>query len=70
MKRQRIGRQVERLGYGAGGHSVRACADQQPEYIETVILSERGQRRDDICLFHISTIIEMKFSVKRYFSDC
>jgi hypothetical protein len=32
--------------------------NKQPKYIETIILSERGERHDNLCLFHISTNIE------------
>ena len=64
MERQRVGREVERVGDRAGRHSLRAGLHQQAEYIEPIILGERGQRRDGICLFHISTIIEMSTVVK------
>jgi hypothetical protein len=35
--------------------------NKQPKYIETIILSERGKRRDSLCFFHISTNIEMLY---------
>jgi hypothetical protein len=41
------------------GHPLGPGLDKQAENIEAIILGECGQRRDDICLFHISTNIEM-----------
>jgi hypothetical protein len=59
MKRQRIGREVDRFGDLSGGHAVGSGLNQEPEHGEAVFLRESGQSRDGICLFHTSTNIEM-----------
>jgi hypothetical protein len=59
MKSQRIRRKIEGGGDRAGRHARGTGFNEQAEHIEAIILGEGGQRRDDICLFHISTIIEL-----------
>jgi hypothetical protein len=58
VKSQGIRRKVERGRDGARRLALRSGLHQQAEYIEPIILGERSQGRDDICLFHISTNIE------------
>jgi len=58
MKSQRIRREVEAVATAPAGMP-RARLDKQPEDIKAIILGERGQRRDNICFFHISVSIEM-----------
>jgi hypothetical protein len=67
MKGQRVRRELERFGHGAGWHPLQAGLHQQPEHIEPIVLSERGQGRDGIRLFHISTIIELLVARQRIF---
>jgi len=59
VKREHAGRELESVGDLACGHSVRPSLDQEPKDIETAILGKRGERRDSIRLFHISTKCEM-----------
>ena len=59
MKGERIGRELENAGDLACGHSLPPGLHQQPEYVEAIILRQRGKRRDRIRLFHISTNIEL-----------
>jgi hypothetical protein len=59
MKGQGIRREIECCSDGAGRHALGTSLHQQAEYIEPIILSESGQGRDGICLFHISANIEM-----------
>jgi len=59
MEGQRVGRKRERVGDGSGRHAPRSGLHQQPEYFEAIFLCERGESRDSIFLFHISTNIEM-----------
>jgi hypothetical protein len=59
MKGQRIWSEAEGGSDRARRHSLGAGLHEQPEYVEPIILSESGQGRDDIRLFHISTNMEM-----------
>jgi hypothetical protein len=58
MKRQRVGRQAEPRRHFPGRQALGSRLYQQPVGVEPVVLGERGQGRDGIDLFHISTIIE------------
>jgi len=58
VKRQRIRGEIERGGDSTRRHALGSGLHQQAEYIEPVILCERGQGGNDICLFHISTNME------------
>jgi hypothetical protein len=69
MKRQRVRCEVESGSDRSGWHALGSSFHEQAKHIKAVILGECGQGRDDICLFHISTIIEIMAPVKRYFSD-
>jgi hypothetical protein len=68
MKGEGIRREFESAGDLACGQSLRPGFHQQSEYVETIILGERGKSRDGICLFHISTNIELLHAVKNYFN--
>jgi hypothetical protein len=59
MEAQGIRREVECGSNGARRHSLGTGLHQQAEYVEPTVLCESGQGRDGICLFHISTNIEM-----------
>ena len=59
VKCQGVGRELERGGDLARGHTLRSGLHQQAEHVETTVLGERGQSRDGICLFHTSTNIEI-----------
>jgi hypothetical protein len=59
MKGQRVRCEVESGCDRPGWHPFRSRFDKQAEDIKAIILGECGQSRDDICLFHISTNIEM-----------
>jgi hypothetical protein len=59
VKGQGVRCEVESGGDRTGWHALRSRFDKQAEDIKAVILGERGQGRDDICLFHNSTIIEL-----------
>jgi hypothetical protein len=69
MKRQRIGREVECFGNLAGRHAFGPGLHKQAEHVEAIVLGERGQGRDGICLFHISTIIESLTSRQGHFNN-
>jgi hypothetical protein len=58
VKREHAGRDLESVGDLACRHSLRPGLHQEPKDVETAILGERGERRDSIRLFHISTNIE------------
>jgi hypothetical protein len=59
MKRQRVRREVESGCDRTGWHALGSDLHKQAEDIKAIILGECGQGRDDFCLFHISTIIEL-----------
>jgi hypothetical protein len=59
MESQRVGRDIESLGYLPGRHALRSRLNEQPEDVETAVLRKRGQSRDGILLFHISMDIEV-----------
>jgi hypothetical protein len=59
MKRKRVRCEIEGGGDRTGWHALGTGFNQQPEDIKAIILGESGQGRNDICLFHISTIIEL-----------
>jgi hypothetical protein len=59
MECQRIWCEVESGGDGARGHALGSGLYKQAENIKAIILGERGQGRNDVCLFHISMNIEM-----------
>jgi hypothetical protein len=67
VKGQCAWQQPQARGNVASGHSLRACLDQQPKYIETIVLRQCGQGCDGIDLFHISMKAEIKPDVNRYF---
>jgi hypothetical protein len=70
MKGQRIRREVECGRDRTGRHALRSRFHKQAEHIKAIVLGECGQGRDNICLFHISTIIEIMTPVKSYFNVC
>ena len=59
MKGQRVRCEIKRRGDCAGLDAFRSRLNEQAENVETIILSESGQRRNGILFFHISTNIEM-----------
>jgi len=59
VKSQGIRGEVEGGSDGPRWHALGAGLHKEAEYIKPTVLSEGGQRRDDIRLFHISTNIEM-----------
>ena len=54
-----VRREIECISHGPGGHSFGAGPDEQPEDIETIVLSQCSEGHDSVCLFHISTNMEM-----------
>jgi hypothetical protein len=63
-----IGREIEGFCDCARWHAPRTSLHKLPEYVEAIILCERRQRGNSICLFHISIFIEIIVRVKDYFS--
>ena len=61
MKRQRVGGDADRGRHLSGRHAVRPRLHQQTVNVEPILLCQRGQGRNGIYLFHISTIIEMMY---------
>src|SRR5208282_4806778 len=59
MKSERIRRETKRSGDFARGHPLRSGLYQQTEYVETIVLGERGQSRNGVGVFHTSTNIEI-----------
>jgi hypothetical protein len=59
MKSQRIRCEVECVRDRTGWHPFRSRFHKQAENVKAIILGECSQSRDDICLLHISMVIEM-----------
>ena len=59
MERKRGRGKAEPFGDLPGGQPVRSHADQQPEHVEAMLLRQRRQRDHSVCLFHISSNMEM-----------
>src|SRR5262249_9010982 len=68
MESQGVGREIESVCDCARWHALRSSLHKQPEYIEAIVLRERRQGSNSICLFHISIVVEITFAVKHYFS--
>ncbi len=60
VKRQRVGGYANRTGDLAGRHALRSGLNEQAIDFEPVFLRERRKSGHCICLFHISTTIELK----------
>jgi hypothetical protein len=67
VKSQGIRGEVEGGSDGPRWHALGAGLHKEAEYIKSTVLSEGGQRRDDIRLFHISANIEMTSSRQALF---
>jgi hypothetical protein len=59
MKRQRIRREAECIRELPRGHTLGSGLNQEPKHGEAMLLSQRGQSRHGIRIFHISMIIEI-----------
>jgi hypothetical protein len=59
VKGQSIRGKVEGGSDGPRWHALGTGLHKEAEYIESTILSESGQGRDNFCLFHISTNMEV-----------
>jgi hypothetical protein len=68
MESQGIRREIESVCDRARWHALLSSLHKQPEHIETIVLRERRQGNNSICLFHISMFVEIIFAVKHYFS--
>jgi hypothetical protein len=68
VESQCVGCEIESISNGSRRHSLRTGLYKQPEYIEPIVLCERRQGGNSVCLFHISMIVEINFVVKIYFN--
>jgi hypothetical protein len=67
VKGQGIRCEVEGSCDSTRWHPLGSGLNEKPEYIKPIILGERGKSRDNICLFHISTNIEIQITRQAIF---
>jgi len=63
MEGERRRREIEPFADLAGGNPGRSRLDQEPEDVEPRLVRQAGEGRQGICLFHISSIVEISADV-------